>query len=72
MRTFSIVKTFKFIIKMNLEPTESENYTQFVNDECGDTMWDKVLAQKETLKIFDATEEQRPLKKRPKTEINHG
>ena len=38
---------------MNPEPNENETYTNFVNDECGDTMWDKVLAQKENLKIFN-------------------
>ena len=39
---------------------ETEMYTDFVNDECGDTMWDKVLAQKENLKMLNTMEEQRP------------
>ena len=43
---------------MNIESTET--YTDFVNDECGDTMWDKVLAQKENLNIFNTMEVQRP------------
>ena len=56
-RVLSIVKIFKFIDKMNLESTET--YINFVNDECGDAMWDKVLSQKENLKIFNIMEEQR-------------
>lgn len=31
----------------------NETFIPFVNEECGDTMWDNVLAQEDTIKSED-------------------